>query len=316
MPRYLTLAAAQLGPVARAANRSDTVERLILLLRGAAERQCRLVVFPEAALTPFFPHWVVAGEEELDAYFETEMPNSGVRPLFDEAARLGVGFYLGYCELAFESGSKRRYNSSILVTESGELVGKYRKIHLPGFREPGEGQLFQNLEKMYFDVGDLGWPVWRAFDGNVGMMICNDRRWAEAYRVMGLQGVELVLLGYNTPYTGVNGLDEAPHLPMFQNVLSMQAGAYQNATWVVGVAKAGIEEGVHQIGGSCIISPLGEVVAQAATEGDELVTASIDLDLARRRQDRLDFTLNRRTEHYASLTEAEPPRPDGGEDRR
>jgi predicted amidohydrolase len=311
MSRLLTVAAAQLGPVPRTAGRRATLERLIALLHEAAARRCRLVVFPEGALTPFFPHWYMEDPAEIDGYFEKDMPNRDVQPLFDEARRLEIGFYLGYFELAREGGRTRHYNTSILVDGWGQLVGKYRKIHLPGHAEHEPRQKFQNLEKRYFDVGNLGWPVWRAFGGNVGMMICNDRRWPEAYRVMGLQDVELVLLGYNTPYESVNGLDEPPHLPMFHNLLSMQAGAYQNATWVIGVAKAGIEEGVHQIGGTCIISPLGEIVAQAATESDELIFTTLDLDLGLRlKQGPFRFDAHRRTEHYGLIvqrTGAEPP---------
>ena len=312
MTRLLTVAAAQLGPVLRKEGRRATLERLIALLQQAAARRCRLVVFPEGALTPFFPHWYMEEPAEIDGYFEEDMPNPNVQPLFDEARRLEVGFYLGYFELARESGRTGHYNTSILVDEAGRLVGKYRKIHLPGHSEHEPQQKFQNLEKHYFDVGDLGWPVLRAFDGNVGMMICNDRRCPEAYRVMGLQDVELVLLGYNTPYESVNGLDEPPHLPMFHNLLCMQAGAYQNATWVVGVAKAGIEEGVHQIGGTCIISPLGEIVAQAVTETDEMISATIDLDLGlRQKQGPFRFAAHRRTEHYGLIVQrsgAEPPK--------
>src|SRR5690606_16299675 len=122
------------------------------------------------------------------------------RPLFEEAARLGVGFYLGYAELVREDGGQtRHYNTSILVGRTGEIIGKYRKIHLPGHAEPEPHLESQHLEKRYFEPGDLGFPVWRAYGGIVGMCICNDRRWPETYRVMGLQGVELVLIGYNTP---------------------------------------------------------------------------------------------------------------------
>jgi predicted amidohydrolase len=302
--RLLTVAAAQLGPVPCSEGRRATVERLISLLQEAAARRSRLVVFPEGALTPFFPHWYMEEPAEIHGYFDENMPNPDVQPLFDEARRLEIGFCLGYFELAREGDRTRHYNTSILVDERGRLVGKYRKIHLPGHAEYEPHQNFQNLEKRYFDVGDLGWPVWRAFGGNIGMMICNDRRWPEAYRVMGLQDVELVLLGYNTPSQSANGLDEPPHLPMFHNLLCMQAGAYQNATWVVGVAKAGIEEGVHQIGGTCIISPLGEIVAQAVTEGDELISATLDLDLGlRQKQGLFRFDAHRRPEHYGLIVQ-------------
>ena len=116
--------------------------------------------------------------------------------------------------------------------------------------------------------------------GNFGMCICNDRRWPETYRVMGLQNVEMVVLGYNTPRHHPPA-PEHDALSDFHNQLSMQGGAYANATWVVGVAKAGVEEGCELIGGSCIIAPTGQIVAQALTLGDELVVARCDLDLAK-----------------------------------
>src|SRR5690606_21855890 len=121
--------------------RSDTrgmvVRRLIELMREAKSRGSELIVFPELALTTFFPRWVLATQEEIDAFFETEMPGPETRPLFEEAARLGIGFYLGYAELAREDGGQtRHYNTSILVGRTGEIIGKYRKIHLPGHAEP------------------------------------------------------------------------------------------------------------------------------------------------------------------------------------
>jgi N-carbamoyl-D-amino-acid hydrolase len=83
----------------------------------------------------------------------------------------------------------------------------------------------------------------------------------------------------------------------------MQAGAYQNATWVVGVAKAGLEEGVYQIGGSCIIAPTGEMVARAFTDGDELIVAECDLDLGKRLKETVfNFAAHRRIEHYGLIT--------------
>jgi hypothetical protein len=305
----ITVGAAQLGPVARDEGRAAVVKRLIVLLEEAKARGCDLVVFPELALTTFFPRWWIEDQAELDAFFEREMPGPPTRPLFDEARRLGLAFCLGYAELAVEDGATRRYNTAILVDAAGRLVGKYRKIHLPGHAEPEPWRPFQHLEKRYFDVGNLGFGVWRLLGGLVGMCICNDRRWPETYRMMGLQGVEMVLLGYNTPAHNPPA-PEHDALAHFHNTLVMQAGAYQNGTWVVGVAKCGREEGVDQIGQSQIIAPSGETVAMAATLGDELVVARCDLGLCRSYTTTVfDFARHRRPEHYRLIVERAGPIP-------
>jgi predicted amidohydrolase len=301
MARFLTIGAAQLGPIARNDSRARVLARLLELMREAAYYRCDLVAFPELALTTFFPRWPLEDEAEIDSFYETAMPGPETRVLFEEAARLGIGFSLGYAELTVENGRKRRFNTSILVDQSGVIVGKYRKVHLPGHAEvmdrPG-----QHLEKKFFEVGDYGFPVWRMMGGIFGMCICNDRRWPETYRVMGLQGVEMVLLGYNSP-VGLGDPYELDALEPFHNHLVMQAGAYQNATWVVGVAKAGLEEGFNMIGQTCIIAPSGEIVAQCATLGDELVVRKCDLDLgAPYRADIFDFGAHRRPEHYGLIT--------------
>ena len=302
MSRIVTVAAAQLGPVARAEPRASVVERMIGLMREAAGRGADLVVYPELALTTFFPRWLL-DDAEVESFFEAEMPGPETRPLFDEAASLGVAFHLGYAELAHEGGATHRYNTAILVDRTGKIVGKYRKVHLPGHAQHEPEREFQHLEKRYFEVGDLGFPVWETLGGRVGMLICNDRRWPEAFRVLGLQGVELVLIGYNTPT--LNGLAfEPPHRRAFHNHLTMQAGAYQNGTWVVGVAKAGREDGVDMMGGSAIVSPSGEIVAQARTVGDEVVAAACDLDDGRFITSGVfNFEAHRRPEHYGLIVE-------------
>jgi predicted amidohydrolase len=304
MPRIVTVAAAQLGPIPLSQSREELVaSRLIPMMEDAARCGADLIVYPEAALTAFFPHWWIETEDGLDPYFETAMPNAAVQPLFDAARRLKIAFSVGYAETAVEDNRKRRFNTSILVGPDGAIVGKYRKVHLPGYFDRRPGEPFQNLEKRYFEVGNLGFPVWEMLGGKVGMLICNDRRWPESYRMLALKGVELILIGYNTPVHNP-AMPETDDLNNFHNHLSMQAGAYQNSAWVVGVAKAGEEEGVDQIGQSCIIAPSGEIVAQASTLGDELILARCDLDLATRYRTHIfDFKLNRRPELYRAIAE-------------
>ena len=303
MTRIVHVAAAQMGPIARSETRKQTVSRLVAMMRQAKERGCELVVFTEMALTTFFPRWLISDEAELESYYEKAMPGPETQPLFDVAKNLGIGFYLGYAELAHEDGRKRRFNTSILVGRNGEIIGKYRKVHLPGHAELQPNRTHQHLEKRYFEPGNLGFPVWRGFGGVMGMCICNDRRWPETYRVMGLQGVEMVMLGYNTPFdhTGHADIDG---LTMFHNHLSMQAGAYQNSTWVIGTAKCGTEEGSKMVGQSAIIAPSGEIIAQAVSIEDEVITARCDLDLGKRyRETIFNFAKHRVPEAYRLIVE-------------
>lgn len=314
--RIVNIACGQLGPIARSDTRPQVVRRLVELMREAKARGSDIVVFPELALTTFFPRWVLETQDEIDSYFEAEMPGPETRPLFDEAERLGIGFYLGYGELAKdETGAPRHFNTSIIVDKSGRIVGKYRKIHLPGYSEPQPHLESQHLEKRYFEPGDLGFPVWRAFGGIVGMCICNDRRWPETYRVMGLQGVELVLVGYNTPddHTGIFDFDV---LTSFHNQLSLQAGAYQNSTWVAATAKAGLEEGSNLIGNSMIVAPSGQIAALAMTTDDEVITARCDLNMGTvYKKTIFDLARHREPEHYRLIVERKGPvlPPESGE---
>lgn len=303
MSRNLRAAIAQMGPVHLADSRAAVVKRLMAMLRQAHGEGARFVVFPELALTTFFPrHWMT-DQDEIDRFFEREMPSPETRPLFDLARELGVGFYLGYAELTQEKGALHRYNTAILVERDGRILGRYRKIHLPGHSEHLPQAPFQHLEKRYFEVGNEGFRVWRAFDAVVGMCICNDRRWPETFRVMGLQGAEIVALGYNTPSENIHH-PEPVHLRMFHHLLSLQANAYQNAAWVLAAAKAGREDGFGMIGGSVIVAPTGEIAARAVSEGDEVVTATLDLELGEYiRRTMFNFEKHRRIEHYKLITE-------------
>jgi len=299
MSRIVTVGAAQMGPIQRDHSRTDAVARLLDLMREAASRRCDLVVFPELALTTFFPRWFVEDISEADHWYETQMPSPETTPLFEESARLGIGFCLGFAELTPDG---RRYNTQVLVDKTGREIARYRKVHIPGHEHHEPDRPFQHAERYYFEPSMDGFGVWNAFGGRMGMMICNDRRWPESYRVMGLQGVEMILCGYNTPIHYVPDPSQ-DILQGFHNALVMQSGAYQNGTWVVGVAKGGIEEGVDSLGQSMIVAPSGQIVAQALTSDDELITASCDLDWCKRYTATLfDFDRYRRPEVYGIIT--------------
>ncbi|WP_315831840.1 N-carbamoyl-D-amino-acid hydrolase [Bradyrhizobium prioriisuperbiae] len=304
MTRIVRVAGAQMGPNQRGDRREDILARMIRLLEQAADRGASLVVFPELAFTTFFPRWLLS-DDELTHYFERSMPNPAVAPLFTRARELGVGFYVGYAELTPEG---QRFNSSMLVAPDGAVVGNYRKVHLPGSEQPRPDSHFQQLEKRYFAYGDLGFQAFRGPKawqrGIFGMLICNDRRWPEAWRELGLQSMELLCVGYNSAgYDPNGGSSEDATLRTFHAKLAIQANAYMNATFAVAVAKAGNEDGSALIGGSCIVDPNGLILTEATSLDDELIVADCDLDQCLQGKSKMfNFAAHRRPQHYGRIT--------------
>ena len=285
MARPITIAAAQMGPTQEAASTAETAGRMLRLMEDAIARGARVVAYPELALTPYFPQRV---RDDVEQFFASEIPPAVLAPLVERARAAGVIWYAGLAERA----GGRRYNSAILIDETGRLRATYRKIHLPGTARP-DGVEGRSYEPRYFDVGDTGYQVVETRVGRIGLALCQDRRYSETYRCLGLAGTEMALIGYST-YA-------APYAPGI-NELVLRAGAYENHMFVLGVAKAGVEDGFPMIGGSCIVSPSGEVLAKASTTDDEVVAATIDLDEIGKTKGRWNFFARRHPEHYAAIT--------------
>src|SRR4029453_7883326 len=294
MPRWLKIGAAQMGPNQDGTPREAIVERMLALLEAAARDGVELIVYPEMALTTYFPKRT---RQNYDNFSKPEVPPRALEPLLRRAAEKRVAVHVGFCEKA---GGKY-FNTALLTDRDGRLCGTFRKIHLPGTKIPdGFAQVH---EPYYFAHGDTGYRVFDAVGAKVGIAICQDRRYPESYRALGLQGAEIILIGYNTPLSP---------LALDLNELCMRAGPYANLCFVVGVAKAGVEDGVELIAGTCIIDPQGQVLARAATRGDELVVARVDLDQMEPPRKRWNFLGRRQPQHYGDMlkpvTEKEPHR--------
>jgi predicted amidohydrolase len=295
----LIIGGAQMGGIHKADSREVVVARMLDLLEQAAGRGVEMLIYPEMALTTFFPRWYAENPADFDHWFEREMPNAATQPLFDRARALKIAISFGYCELTPDG---RHYNTAIITDRAANIVGKYRKIHLPGHGEFDPDRIHQHLEKRYFLPGDIGFKVWRNEGVVMGLAICNDRRWPETYRCLGLQGVELVAIGYNTPSVNGQSSDEGSAKRLYHSELSITAGAYQNSTYVAAIAKGGLEDGFHMIAGSIIVDPDGFVIARATTEEDELIVAECDFArCAFGKTTVFDFARHRRIEHYGRI---------------
>lgn len=300
MVRKLRVAAGQLAGISKTETKQQVVERHIALMEEAANRKCDLIAFGETTLTPFFPRWILDEKNrwtpEIDnRYFESSMPNSAVQPLFDKAKELEIGFGLGFAE----QDGDQHYNSYMVVGKDGKIVGKYRKSHIPGTVDYLLTGALKG-EKRYFLDGNTGYKVWPAFGGNIGVMICADRRQPESFRVLGLQGAELVIVPYCTgPYAHTRDGRPSDRMFEFQNQLCLQSGAYYNGYWVIGVAHGGGEDEVDYLTQSMVVTPEGEIAAISHTLRDELVDYTIDLDEQKKKRDQI--MLGRRPDLYKSL---------------
>ncbi|KAF2815251.1 carbon-nitrogen hydrolase [Mytilinidion resinicola] len=333
MPRIVRIAAAQVGAVHIWSKRLDTLKRLLKLLDDAASRGAQVVLFPETTLTTFFPRYFFSDDAELESFFEHGdiITASNTKPLFDKAKNLAVDIILGFAE-ATDDGE--HFNTQVYYhAKFGSIMSRYRKVHLPGDYEPfSDPDATNQLEKRYFKPGNLGFEAFRVPDLTTvtpergepifGQMICNDRRWAEAWRVLGLQGVEVVFCGYNTtgfaPHmwgsSKTQDPKEAEAMAYFHHKLVMQTHGHTNSCFSVSAARCGMDDEKYGlIAGSLITDPQGRVLAKSKTTEDEIIIADCDLDLCQQGKTRtFDFARHRRIEHYGRIANQtgviEPPR--------
>lgn len=294
MGRYLTVAAAQMGPGSE--DKVKNVQRMLALVEEAARRSVDFIGFVELALTPFFPAKLLL---DYDYMYEEQMPSPLVEPLFRAAREASMGMVLPYAEKDLHS--RRYYNSAIVVDSDGEILGKYRKTHLPGGAFPLTDPEPGSMEKRYFQPGDLGLPVFASTrkQAKIGVAICFDRRFPEVSRCLAIKGAEVVFMPYNT-----RGKAHLRGDPVDRDEVLLRARASENFLYVVGVGRAGVYYGQQFTAGSLIAEAgTGDVLAMATTDGDELISATVDLDeVTEERQSYRGFC-ERRPELYRCLAE-------------
>lgn len=284
MPRKLIVAAGQMGPAAD--DRAANVETILALMDEAAGSGAGIICMPELSLTKYFGHW---NTRDFAAMFD-EVPGPYTAPVQRKAAGHRLAVILPLAERA----GITLYNTAVVIDASGEIVGRYRKMHLPGSFPTKDRGAF-TFERLYFAPGDLGFPTFEAAGAKIGIQICHDRNFPEGYRVLGLAGAELVFTPTNMPAVG-----RVWQSDIWETTLRLRA--YENGFYHVGVGKAGVEDGLRYVGDSVVISPLGgEVIARAKTDGNEVVLAEIDLDDVIEARTRMPFARDRRPEHYRAL---------------
>jgi len=288
MSREITVAAGQLGP--NSEKREEIIERMIELVEKAREKGVNVICYTEDSISPFFFTKEINPEWQKEQFF-SQLPNNLTKPLFKKAKEYGIALIVPYAE----QDRNYFYNSSIVVNESGEILGKYRKNHIPLSIHPTPGKA--SYEKLYYSPGNLGHPVFNLKTANakIGVQICYDRRFPEGYRILALKGAEIV---FNP--TNMATYAEKERESTWGRCL--QSRALENKLFVVAPNKSGEEKGRKNIGRSMIISAVnGKIIAQGKNEGDELVYSTIDLDKILEERSKLPLTRDMRPDLYKEL---------------
>ncbi|KAI1692687.1 carbon-nitrogen hydrolase domain-containing protein [Ditylenchus destructor] len=266
-----------MGPVHLSDSRESVVARLVDMLRQAHGRGAEFVTFPELALTHFLPALLDDRGGSPRALLRAQHARPGDAAALRRGAQARRGFLPRLCgahrgrprlQLGGDRRARRQHRGPLPQDPSAGPFGAQARGALPASREevlrgrrPGLPRL-RHRRRAHGHV-----PVQRP-------------RWPETYRVMALQGAEVVVLGYNTPSLNIHW-NEPAHLRTTTHLISLQANAYQNGIWVAAAAKCGSEDGHHMIGSSVIVAPTGEIVARAVSEEDEVICVRADLRSAR-----------------------------------
>jgi N-carbamoylputrescine amidase len=279
--RIITVAAIQsaFGP-----DMAANIAKVEGFVREAAARGAQVILPPELFQGIYFP------TRQDPKWFATAFPvaeHPCVRALSELANELSVVIPISF----FEKDGPRHYNSVAIADANGEVLGIYRKSHIP------DGPGYQ--EKYYFRPGDTGFKTWRTRAGVIGVGICWDQWYPEAARAMMLQGAEVLL--YPTAIgTEPYDLSLDTH-GRWQRV--MQGHAVANAVPVVAANRIGTEEndGVSQsyYGHSFIADHTGELVASFGAEEEGALTHSFDLAAIERYRAEWGFFRDRRPDLYA-----------------
>jgi len=270
------IAAVQMDP--KITENSGNLDRILSEMKVAADKGADLIVFPECALTGY----VFASREEAMPFMET-IPGPSTDKLAACCQELGIHVTVGLLEI----DADKCFNAAALIGPQG-LVGKYRKNHLP----------FLGIDR-FVDHGDKPFQVQQTPIGNIGMHICYDCNFPESARVMTLQGADILVLPTNWP-------EGRGYVAKY----IINSRAYENKVHFVAVNRVGRERGVKFIGQSKIISALGDTLAQADSDNEQIIYGEVNLADARQKhivfkagEFEIDYIHDRRPELYDKITE-------------
>lgn len=277
-------------------NTADTKDNILRLGEGItdlAKRGAQLIVLQELHNTLYF--------------CQTEDVN-----LFDLAETIPGPSTKLYCELAKKCGvvivaslfEKRApglyHNTAVVIESNGEIVGKYRKMHIPD--DPAY------YEKFYFTPGDLGFHPIQTSVGKLGVLVCWDQWYPEAARLMAMQGAEMLIYPTAIGYADNDTPEEQQRQRMAWQTV-MRGHAVANGLPVIAVNRVGFEPdpsgqtaGIQFWGTSFVAGPQGEIIYEASTDDEESIVVEMDMDRSEQVRRWWPFLRDRRIDAYGDIT--------------
>ena len=268
------------------ADRELAFEKIDRMVSQCADQGAKLVCLPELPFDPYFcqseDHEQFKRAEDLDGEI--------VRFSSDLAKKYGLVLLTGL----FERRAPGVFHNSFLVFESdGDLIGRYRKAHIPD--DPNY------YEKFFFTPGDDLFPVFETSVAKIGVCICWDQWFPEAARLTAMAGAEIIFFP-----TAIGWLEEdkenygASQLDAW--ITMMRSHAIANGTFVCAVNRTGLESQIDFWGNSFVCDPYGNLVARADATGDRVIVSDVDLGLIESARTHWPFFRDRRTDLYADLS--------------
>ena len=277
-------------------NTADTKDNILRLGEGItdlAKRGAKLIVLQELHNTLYF-----CQAEDVDLFDLAEpIPGPSTSFYCELAKKLGVVIVASL----FEKRAPGLYHNTAVVIESnGEIVGKYRKMHIPD--DPAY------YEKFYFTPGDMGFHPIQTSVGKLGVLVCWDQWYPEAARLMAMQGAEMLIYPTAIGYADNDTPEEQQRQRMAWQTV-MRGHAVANGLPVIAVNRVGFEPdpsgqtaGIQFWGTSFVAGPQGEIIYEASTDDEESIVVEMDMDRSEQVRRWWPFLRDRRIDAYGDIT--------------
>jgi N-carbamoylputrescine amidase len=278
----LSVAALQLPLGSR--DEQENIAAVSTLVEQAAGKGAQVILPPELFSGPYFCR------EEKDEFFSLARPTAE-HPSVIAMQALARALKVAIPTSFFEREGHHYYNTLAMISADGEIMGTYRKSHIP------DGPGYE--EKFYFRPGNDGFKVWDVFGARIGIGICWDQWYPETARVLALKGAQVLF--YPTAIGSEPKDAEMDTSRMWRR--AMIGHAVSNCMPVVAANRIGTEDGQHFYGHSFICDEWGDYLAEFGGEETGVISATLDLDAARRHRASWGFFRDRRPQLYGRIAE-------------